>query len=73
MKKKNDDGSASSDVVEGGKCLRRRLQFPGTIRKNGSSYYVTIPGQYLAKMGLKEGADVNITISLPTVDADEAE
>ncbi len=73
MRKKNDEGSASSDAMKGGECMRTRLHFPGTIRKNGNSFYVTVPGQYLAKMDLKEGDDVDITISLPAVDAEEVD
>ena len=70
MKTRNEIGSASSDAMKGGECMRTRIHFPGTIRKNGNSFYVTVPGQYLAKMDLKEGDDVDITISLP---ADNAE
>lgn len=67
--KKEKEYSAEIAEIEGGECMRTKIQFPGTIRKNGSSYYVTIPGQYLAKMDLTEGDDVDIRISLPDSDA----
>lgn len=73
MKTRNEIGSASSDAMKGGECMRTRIQFPGTIRKNGSSYYITVPGQYLAKMGLKEGDDIDLTISLPADNAEEVD
>ncbi len=69
MKNERREKSADNAEINGGECLRTRIQFPGTIRKNGSSYYVTVPGQYLAKMDLKEGDDVDIRITLPDSDA----
>lgn len=75
MKRKSNDVPDAADAAsaKGGECMRTRFQFPGTIRKNGNSFYITIPGQYLAKMDLKEGDDVDISISLPAVDAEEAD
>lgn len=51
--------------IEGGECIRTRITFPGTIRRNGNSYMITVPGQYLEKLNLKAGDDVDITIALP--------
>lgn len=74
MRAKSNEGSASEkDATKGGECMRTKIQFPGTIRKNGNSFYITVPGQYLAKMDLREGDDVDISISLPDVDAAEGD
>ena len=52
-------------IFKGGERIRSRITFPGSIRRNGNSYMVTVPVQYLAKLGLEDGADVDVTISLP--------
>lgn len=55
--------------MKGGECIRTKITFPGTIRKNGNSFMITVPGQYLEKLNLKAGDDVDITITLPdTID-----
>ena len=65
-------GDPSPDEQTGGVNIRRRITFPGTIRRNGNSFYITVPGQYLAKMGLGEGDDVDITVARPS-DEEETE
>lgn len=46
-------------------ATRSELTFAATIRKNGSSYYVTISNTDLRKMGLSDGDDVDIIVKLP--------
>ena len=59
-------GDRSPESLTGGGSIRTRITFPATIRKNGNSFYITVPGQYLAKMGLGEDDDVDITVARPS-------
>ena len=71
---KTEDSMATdtvADQIKGGECIRTRITFPGTISKNGNSYTISVPAKYLAKLNLKKGDDVDVTISLPEAEEEE--
>lgn len=56
---------AARDIAAGGESIRAALVYPGTIRKNGGSYLITVPREYLEKMGLDVGDDVDVRLTIP--------
>ncbi|MCB5286069.1 MAG: hypothetical protein LHW45_10855 [Candidatus Cloacimonetes bacterium] len=46
---------------------RRTVGFPATIKKIGNGYFLSIQKNYVEKMELSEGDDVDVTVSLPEV------
>lgn len=60
-----DDVPAARDNAAGGETIRAAVTFPGTIRRNGGSFLVTVPRDYLNKMGLEAGDDVDVTLTIP--------
>ncbi|MDY0237143.1 MAG: hypothetical protein RBR71_14055 [Gudongella sp.] len=53
----------------GGEIIARRKNatFPANIKKIGNGYFVPVPKDYVEKLQLSEGDDVDVTVSLPEV------
>ena len=44
---------------------RKSATFPANIKKIGNGFFVPVPKDYVEKLQLSEGDDVDVTVSIP--------
>lgn len=44
--------------------MRKKITFPGTVKKFGTSYHIVIPKDYIEGSGWKEGQTAEVTLEL---------
>lgn len=74
MRSEENMSATAPDAVpsqKGGECIRTKITFPASIRKNGNSFMITVRREYVEKMNLSDGDDVDVTISLPDANGEE--
>lgn len=74
MRSEENTSATAPDAVtsqKGGECIRTKITFPASIRKNGNSFMITVRREYVEKMNLSDGDDVDVTISLPDANGEE--
>ena len=55
--------------MTGGESMARRktVTFPANVKKIGNGYFIAIQKDYMEKLDLSEGDDVDVSVSIPEV------
>ena len=68
-------GTQFANSTAGGENIARRMKttFDATIKKIGASHYILIKKETMESMQMKEGDDIDVTLSIPTFGTDRGD